>query len=107
MKVPMSPNRRRHKEEHTMTTTQQPTIEEAIEKVTCGCPGCLSVPLSVLALELDEPLGGFEAWLESLDIRITVDHVGRRSIAAVSARRLMLIIRPSGNSPSMSELPPR
>ena len=57
---------------------EQPTIEEAVGAVLCDCISCISVPLSVLALEVDKPLAGWEQLLDELEIRQVVDHLGRR-----------------------------
>ena len=76
--------------------TQPPTIEEAIEQVTCGCINCISEPLSVLQLEVDKPLAGWEPLLEQLEIRQVVDHLGRAALTAVDARRLLSTMKRQG-----------
>lgn len=69
--------------------TQQETIDEAVEAELCRCVSCLTVPVLVLQLEIEPPLGGWEPLLDSLGIRLVVDHIGRPAIAAVAARRLL------------------
>lgn len=68
---------------------QVPTIDEAVEATLCDCTACLSVPLSILQLELETPISGWDAHLEQRGIRVTTDHLGRKAIPAVAARRLM------------------
>ncbi|MBA2724446.1 MAG: hypothetical protein H0U53_00505, partial [Actinobacteria bacterium] len=67
----------------------EPTTTEIFEANLCDCSACLSVPLSILELEVDRPLEGWEAALERLDIRVSDDHLGRRSVGALAARRLI------------------
>ena len=76
-----------------MMETQVKTMEEAIEEVTCDCVGCISVPLSILQLEVDVPLGGWDGMLEQMNIRQLTDHIGRRAISAADARRLLKTVR--------------
>ena len=76
-----------------MMETQAPTIDEAIDAVTCGCVGCVSVPLSILQLDVDTPLGGWEPLFAELNIKTLTDHIGRRSVSAAAARQLLKAAR--------------
>ena len=73
--------------------TQQATIDEAVEAVLCGCINCISVPLSVLQLEVDMPIGGWDGLFEQLGIKQVTDHIGRRAVTAADARRLLNTVR--------------
>jgi hypothetical protein len=48
-----------------------------------------SVPLSVLALDLSEPVGGWRAFHAGRDIEVVVDDLGRKSVARADARLLL------------------
>ena len=61
------------------------TMDEAIEAVTCGCVGCLTVTVPSLQLEADMPIGGWGGLFEQLNIKQVRDHVGR-AITAAAAR---------------------
>jgi hypothetical protein len=47
------------------------------------------VPLSVLSLDLSEPPEGWAVFLAARDIEVTLDDIGRMSVARVDARRLL------------------
>ena len=72
--------------------TQQP-IDEAVEEVLCSCINCISVPLTVLSLEVDTPLAGWAPLFEQLEIRQFTDHLGRQAITAADARRLLSTLK--------------
>jgi len=76
-----------------MMENPQQTIDGAVEAVLCGCINCISVPLSVLQLDLDKPIGGWEPLFAELNIKILTDHVGRRSVTAAAARQLLKTAR--------------
>ena len=61
----------------------------AAEPITDVMDPADTVPLSVLALDLDAPsAGGWHAYLASRGIAVLVDDVGRDSITKADARRL-------------------
>jgi hypothetical protein len=47
------------------------------------------IPLSVLALDIEQPSAGWTAYLAGRDIAITTDDIGRPAIARVDARQLL------------------
>jgi hypothetical protein len=63
----------------------------AVVELTCDESSHLEplVPLSVLSLDLDEPPEGWASYLAARDIEVTLDDIGRMSIARVDARRLL------------------
>lgn len=65
------------------------TTEEIFEANLCDCTACLLIPLSVLALEVDRPMRGWDELLKHEGIKVIPDHLGRPSIAALAARRLI------------------
>jgi hypothetical protein len=54
-------------------------------KVPAGEP----IPLSVLALDLDIPVGGWDHYLAECNVEIITDDLGRRSVRRADAARLL------------------
>lgn len=69
------------------------TTEEALEAVLCDCLSCMSVPVSHLLLEIAAPIGGWSELFDELEIRVSPDHLGRASIPAMGARRVLAKLR--------------
>jgi hypothetical protein len=59
------------RKENTMDSTEAPPL--------CGC--CRRVPVSHLALDVSEPLVGWEAFFAAKGIEVASDHLGRPSVA--------------------------
>jgi hypothetical protein len=59
------------RKENTMDSTEAPPL--------CGC--CRRVPVSHLALDVSEPLVGWEAFFAAKGIQVASDHLGRPSVA--------------------------
>ena len=53
------------------------------------CDGCKTIPLSVLSLDLDEPIDGWEETLLTRGIELTEDDMGRAAVGREDARALM------------------
>jgi hypothetical protein len=53
----------------------------------CGC--CRRIPLSHLALDLDEPIEGWESFLAAKGIEVAEDHLGRPSVGRHILTRLL------------------
>jgi hypothetical protein len=52
---------------------------ESTEAPLCGC--CRRIPLTHLALDVSEPLVGWEAFFAAKGIEVASDHLGRPSVA--------------------------
>ena len=59
------------RKEDTMDSTEAPPL--------CGC--CRRIPVSYLALDLDEPVEGWVSYFADRDIEVASDHLGRASVA--------------------------
>jgi hypothetical protein len=47
------------------------------------------IPLSVLSLDVDEPVGGWTAYLHGRGVEIVADRIGRSAISAADAKQLL------------------
>jgi hypothetical protein len=61
----------------------------ATEPPAVVAPPADSVPLSVLALDVPEPVGGWDAYLTVRGIAVLVDDIGREAVSRDDARRLI------------------
>jgi hypothetical protein len=59
------------RKENTMDSTEAPPF--------CGC--CRRVPVSYLALDVSEPVEGWESFFAGKGIEVASDHLGRPSVA--------------------------
>jgi hypothetical protein len=66
---------------------EAPVMTEAPSTESQACPTCAMIPISHLNLDLDEPVGGWEATLAERGVEVDVDDLGRPSVprAAVAA----------------------
>jgi hypothetical protein len=57
--------------------------EHAMDDITEApiCDACRRIPLSHLALDIDEPLVGWQAYLEQRNVQVFDDAIGRPSVA--------------------------
>jgi hypothetical protein len=66
-----------------------PVTEPAHDVDVMMDPADELVPLSVLALDLDAPAVGWDAFLASRNIPVVLDHIGRSAISSADARQLL------------------
>jgi hypothetical protein len=66
--------------------TTAPAIETALAEVA---PVDLTIPLSHLSLDADEPNGGWTVYLTGRGIEVVSDHIGRSAISTADARQLL------------------
>jgi hypothetical protein len=69
-----------------MFRNSPPAVEPAPVEVA---PVDLTIPLSHLSLDVDEPNGGWTVYLTGRGIEVVSDHIGRSAISTADAKQLL------------------